>query len=89
LQRTVFLRKGEKEIMKRFTRSLLPGLLVLSLVVGVKSASAAAGSLDPTFGSGGVTITNFTSSGFVIVDSIKLQSDGKILVSVQAGNVNN
>ncbi len=53
------------------------------------SAFGAAAALDPTFGSGGVTLTNFASSGFVIADSIQLQSDGKILVLVQAGNVNN
>jgi hypothetical protein len=34
---------------------MLPGLLVVCLIVGVKSASAAAGTLDPTFGQGGVT----------------------------------
>jgi uncharacterized delta-60 repeat protein len=52
-------------------------------------AFGGAGSLDPTFGKGGVTVTSFASSGFVITDSVQLQSDGKILVLVQAGNVSN
>ena len=52
-------------------------------------AFCAAGSLDPTFGKAGVTITSFASSGFVIPDAVQLQSDGKILVLVQAGNLNN
>jgi len=43
----------------------------------------------PTFGNGGVTITSFASVGFVVPDSIRLQSDGKILVLVQNGNVAN
>jgi uncharacterized delta-60 repeat protein len=73
--------------MKKFTRSVLPGLLVFGLVVWVKSAWAAAGSLDPTFGRGGVTITNFASQGDVIPYSIKLQTDGKILVLVVAGEI--
>jgi hypothetical protein len=66
--------------MKQFTRSVLPGLLIVGLAVGVKSAWAAAGSLDPGFGRGGVTVTSFASQGDVIPYSIKLQTDGKILV---------
>lgn len=73
----------------KFTRIVLPGLLLYGCLVGVNSAWAAAGSLDPTFGIGGVTITSFASSGFVIPDSIQLQSGGKILVLVQAGNLSN
>jgi len=76
-------------VNNKFTRIVLPSLLLYGCLVGVNSAWAAAGSLDPTFGSGGVTITNFASSGFVIPDSIQLQSDGKILVLVQAGNLSN
>ncbi|MGH6795677.1 MAG: hypothetical protein ACREDD_13115 [Methylocella sp.] len=34
-----------------------------------------------------MTITSFASAGFVIPDSIRLQSDGKFLVLVQSGNV--
>jgi hypothetical protein len=42
--------KGEAKNMNKLIRSVLPGLLALSLTVGVKSAEAAAGSLDKTFG---------------------------------------
>ena len=44
--------------MKTFTRLMLPGLLMVCLIVGVKSVSAAAGTLDPTFSQGGVTVTS-------------------------------
>jgi uncharacterized delta-60 repeat protein len=47
--------------MSKLIRSVLPGLLVLGLAVGVKSAQAAAGSLDKTFGNGGVTVTTLTT----------------------------
>ena len=70
--------------MKRVTRSVLPGLLALGLIVEVKSAGAAAGSLDPTFGTGGVTVVSF-AGGVGILSSIVAQSDGKILVLAQAG----
>lgn len=71
--------------MKKFTRSVLPGLLIFGLAISVESAWAAAGGLDQTFGRGGVTITNFASQSDVIPYSIKLQTDGKILVLVVAG----
>jgi hypothetical protein len=69
--------------MRKCIRLMLPGLLVCGLVFGVKSASAAAGDLDTTFGNHGVAITSFGSTG-VIVDSVLVQSDGKILVLVSA-----
>lgn len=56
----------EAQPMKKFTRSVLPGLLIFGLVMSVQSAWAAAGSLDPTFGRGGVTVTNFASQSDVI-----------------------
>ena len=34
-------------------------------------------------------MTSFANSGFVIADAIQLQSDGEMLVLVQAGNSNN
>ena len=44
--------------MKKCTRWMLPGLLlVFGLIVEAKSTYAGAGSPDPTFGKGGVTIT--------------------------------
>jgi len=71
--------------MSKFIRSLLPGLLFFGLIISVKSAGAAAGSLDPTFGRGGVTATNFVKLSYVIPYSVKLQPDGKILVLVETG----
>jgi len=73
--------------MRKCDRFILPGLLALGLIFAVKPAHAAAGSLDTTFGTGGVTVTSFASSSFVIPYAIKLQTDGKILVLVQAGNL--
>jgi uncharacterized delta-60 repeat protein len=67
----------------------MSSLLLFGSLVGVKSIWAAAGGVDPTFGNGGITITNFASSTFVIPDALQLQSDGKILVLVQAGNLSN
>ena len=61
----------------------MPGLLVFSLIVGAKSAWAAAGSLDLTFGQGGVTVTSFANLNYVIPYAVKLQNDGKILVQRQ------
>jgi hypothetical protein len=38
----------------KLSRTVLSSLLLFSLLVATKSAYAAAGSLDPTFGTGGV-----------------------------------
>ena len=59
--------------MRKFARSILPGLLVLGLIIGAKPACAAAGSLDPTFGNGGVTVTSVAGTNGI---------GGKILVYV-------
>jgi len=67
--------------MTKCLRRVFPDLFVLGLIVGGRFASAAAGSLDPTFGNRGVTVTSFAGSA-VIPYSIKLQADGKILVLV-------
>jgi hypothetical protein len=76
----------KEEKLKKCTHWMLPGLLlVFGLIVEAKSTYAAAGSLDPTFGKGGVTITTSTS-GFIVAYALKLQSNGKILVLVQAGD---
>jgi uncharacterized delta-60 repeat protein len=72
--------------MKKFTRWLLPGLLFFDALVGAKSALATAGNLDPTFGNGGVIVTR-SSTGFTVAYALKLQSDGKILVLAQAGDL--
>jgi uncharacterized delta-60 repeat protein len=75
-----------KEQVKKFTRSVLPALCVLGLLVGVKSAYPAAGSLDPTFGNGGVTVTSFGSSSNVSPLAVKVLSGGKILVLLNPEN---
>jgi uncharacterized delta-60 repeat protein len=54
---------------------LLPSLLALSLASAAIPANAAAGSLDPTFGKGGVAVANL---GFPVAAA--LQPDGKIVV---------
>jgi uncharacterized delta-60 repeat protein len=51
------------------------------LFFGAQSAHAAAGSVDATFGNNGITTTNVPNTNG-IVNSILLQSDGKILVFV-------
>jgi uncharacterized delta-60 repeat protein len=69
-------------------RCALP-ILFVSGLMSVRSASAAAGSLDGTFGTGGLAATTLTVAGgnnSVIPYSIKLQGDGKIVVLVNVTN---
>jgi uncharacterized delta-60 repeat protein len=61
---------------------LITGLLAIGLVFNVNAAHAAAGSLDPTFGNGGIVIT--PSGGGVVTDAV-LQADGKIVVQGSFG----
>ena len=67
--------------MRKFARSVLSGLLAAGMIFGSKSA--AAGSLDPTFGKTGIVETSF--SEVVPLDAV-LQPDGKIVVYI-AGDV--
>jgi len=64
-------------MVQKLTRFLLPGMLVIGQLIGMETAHGAAGSLDPAFGTGGVTITNL---GVSLVNSIRLQSTDEILV---------
>jgi uncharacterized delta-60 repeat protein len=76
--------KGERK-MRKVDQLILASLLVLGSAFARKSALAAAGSLDTTFGHGGVTVTTLTAASVnhtVVPYSVKLQSDGKILVLV-------
>jgi len=73
--------------MKQPIRIATMGLTVLGLAVGVPAASAAgnrAGTLDTTFGTGGVTVTSLTTasntSTSVNPSAVALQSNGDILV---------
>jgi uncharacterized delta-60 repeat protein len=79
----------KKKPMKKFTRSVMPAFCGLGLLVGVGSAHAAAGSLDPTFGNGGVTLTSFGSSSNLSAIEVKVLSDGSILVLVNPENTSN
>ena len=66
-------------------RFLFPGMLVIGQLIAMETAHGAAGSLDPTFGTGGVATTNL---GVSLVNSIRLQSTGEILV-LAAGTTSN
>ena len=63
----------------KYFRIVVPGLLVVGLVLAAQHSYAAAGSLDPTFGSNGVVSVNFNST-FLPADIVE-QPDGKLLVS--------
>jgi len=65
-------------VMKRYTGLFLPSLLAVSMIF-TEDVRAAAGSLDPTFGTEGVATASFNST-FLVGDVIE-QPDGKILVS--------
>jgi len=64
---------------------------LLSLVVTAAPfhylAFGAAGALDPTFGNGGITMTK-SANGFSLINAVRVQSDGEILVQVEAPTTN-
>jgi uncharacterized delta-60 repeat protein len=68
--------------VKKYRLASITGLLAIVLVFNVNAAHAAAGSLDPTFGNGGIVIT--PSGGGVVEDAV-LQADGKIVVQGSFG----
>lgn len=84
-QSAIFAAIDPRRPMRIYRSSVLPDLVALGLPFAVKSASAAAGSLDASVGTGGVTVTSFASSRFVIPYAIKLQTNGEILVLVRRG----
>jgi len=55
--------------MNKSNKTIAPGVAALGLMLAGK-AHAAAGSLDPTFSTGGVVVTNFTGVDFVIPRTI-------------------
>jgi uncharacterized delta-60 repeat protein len=67
--------------MKKATFHMITGLLTMSLVFGVNFAQAQAGTLDPTFGNGGVVTTSF-ANGSAGVGSFE-QSNGDIVAVAQ------
>jgi uncharacterized delta-60 repeat protein len=72
--------------MKKATFHTLTGLLAIGLVFGVNFAHAQAGTLDPTFGTGGIVTTSF-ADGVAGVGAIE-QSNGDILAVAQVDFVN-
>src|SRR5687767_14705361 len=66
---------------RKFFHSLINLSLALAMTfTGVVSVLAADGSLDPTFGSGGIVTTDF-GSGADQGYAVALQPDGKIVVA--------
>jgi uncharacterized delta-60 repeat protein len=63
------------------SRVLLPTLAAVALVIGTAlPASAAAGDLDPTFGSGG-KVSTFVGSTPAEANAVAIQADGKIVAA--------
>jgi uncharacterized delta-60 repeat protein len=67
--------------MKNVTPYAITGLLAMGLAFGVNFAQAQAGTLDPTFGNGGVVTTSF-ANGSAGVGSFE-QSNGDIVAVAQ------
>jgi uncharacterized delta-60 repeat protein len=73
--------------MKKATFQTITGLLAMGLAFGVNLAQAQAGTLDPTFGNGGVVTTSF-ANGSAGVGSFE-QSNGDIVAVAQVDFVDN
>jgi uncharacterized delta-60 repeat protein len=73
--------------MKKITFHMITGLLAMGLASGVNFAHAQAGTLDPTFGNGGIVTTSF-ANGSAGVGSFE-QSNGDIVAVAQVDFVNN
>ena len=71
--------------MKKRKLLSITGLLALGLTFGVNFAQAQAGSLDPTFGTGGTVTTNFGGVSLSPLTAIE-QSNGNIAVVTGIGN---
>ena len=77
-------------LLPRFDLSIRRTLAFLAAAVVIAwstLASAQAGTLDPTFGTGGIFSTNFTQTG-AADNAIAIQSDGKIIVGGLVPNSN-
>jgi hypothetical protein len=75
-------RKRRRDGMKKCRFVSITGLLAIVLVFSVNAVHAAAGSLDPTFGNGGIVIT---PGGGGLVNDAVLQADAKIVVQGSFG----
>jgi uncharacterized delta-60 repeat protein len=78
-------RKNKEKTMKKRKLLSITGLLALGLTFGVNFAQAQAGSLDPTFGTGGTVTTNFGGVSLSPLTAIE-QSNGNIAVVTGIGN---
>lgn len=72
-------------MVKTMRATLVTLLSISALCAGAGSAAAAAGDLDPAFGSGGVARQSFSIMGDLIA-GISLQSDGKIVAGGRSSN---
>ena len=66
---------------------MITGLIAIGLMFGVNFAQAQAGSLDTTFGTGGIVTTSF-ADGVAAVGAFE-QSNGNIVAVAQVNFVNN
>src|ERR1700719_628863 len=71
--------------MKKSTLLSITVLLAFGLMFGVNSAQAQAGTLDPSFGTGGTVTTNFGGVSVTPLAAIE-QSNGNIAVVTGLGN---
>ncbi|MGD0183216.1 MAG: hypothetical protein ABSC15_25685, partial [Terriglobales bacterium] len=73
--------------MKKTVFHMITGLIAIGLMFGVNFAQAQAGSLDTTFGTGGIVTTSF-ADGVAAVGAFE-QSNGNIVAVAQVNFVNN
>lgn len=79
--------------MRTISSSRFIPLLAVLILLGASMAGAQAGQLDPTFGSGGIAITDFGiqyQQEIAAVGGVTIQTNGEIVVAggVPAGNSN-
>src|SRR5438046_10740656 len=83
LHRRRRLKRGK--LLSTFARwILILPLVLLPAALCLPGVSAAAGDLDPSFGSGGKTTTTFFNQGD-FGEAVATQLDGKLIAAVRAG----
>jgi uncharacterized delta-60 repeat protein len=80
-------KKKKEKAMKKSMFHTFAGLLAITLMFGVSSAQAQAGSLDTTFGMGGTVTTSF-ADGVAGIGAFE-QSNGDIVTVAQVNFINN
>jgi uncharacterized delta-60 repeat protein len=81
----------QRRLKVRARAALLAGVSLCSAIAitggigGANRAGAAAGDLDPTFGSGGVATRPFAVAGHARATALVIQPDGKVLVGGSVG----